>query len=141
MQVPSKTGVFDETLVLDNPEFSVLDTWLRYLVQGNLEAPLFGFTYREWAGQFQLACDAANLGLTFKPVLYQLRHGGASHEAYTRFRDATGIQARGRWASIAGPRRYSKPGRINQLLGTLDVAMMSRARRLGADLGVLLPRR
>lgn len=138
MQIPSKTGVYDETLVLDNPEFSVLDAWLARLVSGNLDAPLISFSYRDWATHFQAACELADLGLTFKAVLYQLRHGGASHEAFTRFRDVTGIQGRGRWASMSGPRRYSKPGRINQMLGSMDPTRLAHARQLNKSLGRLL---
>ena len=85
----SKVNVYDERLQLDNPERKFLEPRLKKL-----------------RGQ----------GKTGPPVLCQLRHGGASHKAFTAFRDVTGMQKESRWSSFSGPRRYEKAARIPQLL-------------------------
>ena len=44
------------------------------------------------------------------PVLYVLRHSGASANAWSKHRDLTAIQSRGRWKSANTVRRYAKGG-------------------------------
>ena len=137
--VPSKTRIFDESLTLDNPEFVALDDVLRLTTSRAPDAPLFNLTYRQWTDQFQSAVSAARLPAQLGVVvLYRLRHGGASHELYTRFRDLSGVQVRGRWASVQGPKRYGKPGRLPQLLKLFSRALRTLADRCAARLGALL---
>ena len=42
---------------------------------------------------------------------YQLRHGGASQDLCSGFRDHQGVKSRGRWVTDQSVRRYAKIGR------------------------------
>jgi hypothetical protein len=125
--VASKTRVYDESLVLDNPEFIVLDSVLHRLLQGRISGLLFSISYRSWATVFQESARANGLEGV---VLYQLRHGGATHESYTGFRRGNEIQLRGRWSSAAGPRRYAKPGRVAQLASAMPKQTKEQSEKL-----------
>ncbi|CAK0799302.1 unnamed protein product, partial [Prorocentrum cordatum] len=123
--VSSKTGEYDEWLVLDNPEFAWLGSVLGLLRQEAKGEYLFGFSYADWVQSFADVGRRLRLGSLGSPVLCQHRHGGASHEALTGFRDAAGLKQRGRWSSDASVRRCAKGGRVNQALASLSAAMRS----------------
>ena len=46
---------------------------------------------------------------------YQLRHSGASHEMNQRFRSATEVQKRGRWAAAKSLARYERGARLAEM--------------------------
>ncbi|CAK0897933.1 unnamed protein product, partial [Prorocentrum cordatum] len=117
----------DAKIAVDNPEFAWLGNVLNLLRREAKGDYLFGFNYADWVQSF--ADVGRRLRLGYPPVLYQLRHGGASHEALAGFRDAAGLKQRGRWSSDASVRRCAKGGRVNQVLASLSAAM----RRHGAD--------
>jgi integrase len=135
---PSKTGAYDETIVLDNEEYPYLDRLLKKASVRHADSPLFDMTYCQWVREFSEAAQAAQLPFADDPVLYQLRHGGATHEAYRKTRELSAIQARGRWASLSGPRRYVKPGRVDQMLQLLSVKQRKTALGYEKILGALL---
>ena len=118
--VSSKVGEFDETLALDNPDFGFLGAVFKKIRRERkpLE-PAFDLDYKSWMESFRLAGVALQLEALGPPVLYQLRHGGASHEALTGFRDGVSLLRRGRWASERSVKRYAKGGRVNQVLSLL----------------------
>ena len=49
-------------------------------------------------------------------VLYQLRHGGASHELATNRCDLPSLAKRGRWKPLASLKRYEKGARLLELV-------------------------
>ena len=57
------------------------------------------------------AAAARRLGLQASTVLYQLRHGGASHDLLHQTRSYEGVRARGRWRSDSSVRRHAKRSR------------------------------
>ncbi|CAK0899236.1 unnamed protein product [Prorocentrum cordatum] len=61
------------------------------------------------------------------PTLYQLRHGGALHEALTEFRSTEGLMRRGRWHSLRSVKWYEKGGRVNQVLRSLTPKELNAA--------------
>ena len=81
-------------MLVDNPDFPFMPDLLGLLkLRGSRQMAgvmprIFKITYRQWNAQY--AADARQLklekfgseGSHLLPVLYQLRHGGASHEAH-----------------------------------------------------------
>ena len=109
----SKTGQYHDSVVLDGPH-----SWLgpllhrRALEVGSSER-LFPFEYVEmaaWAAQATLAAGLEVL----HPVLYQLRHAGASIDAASRLRSLEEIRARGRWAAATSMMRYEKHAQLGK---------------------------
>jgi hypothetical protein len=139
-EIPSKVGLFDEAMLLDNPEFMFLGKVLAARARASPGgSPMFPVRHLAWAQS--LADAAAQLGLEGRgkvPVLYQLRHGGASHEMLTGFRSLEALKRRGRWASDASVRRYEKGGRIGQVLSRLDTKLQDHCRRCAAQIGKIL---
>jgi integrase len=150
-ELPSKTGVFDESvLIADVPEWEWLNdimsllqsrTRERALGSGRVRESLAGaqctdfprgtrvveVTMELWSKAFAAAC--LQLGVPASNVihLYRLRHGGASHDAAEKVRSLEEIQKRGGWRSFCSVARYSKPARLNaqiNALSTVDVAAM-----------------
>ena len=112
---PDKTGVFDNTLHLDNPTTS---TWLgpammRLAKKSGPDHPIYDFKMGDFRKQLQRAGE--QLGL---PNLhaYQLRHGGASDDLNQRRRDFNAVRERGRWRTDSSVRRYAKTGKIQKML-------------------------
>ena len=64
--------------------------------------------------------------LEFGPAiecLYQLRHGGASHDKFIGKRSDLGIQRRGRWSAPSSLRRYEKHGRVQAMLNKTTASL------------------
>jgi len=130
LDTPSKTGEFDETLVMDSAFFRFLDPILQALARGrSADQPLVGVTYFEWVADFAEAGAACELDALGPPVLYQLRHGGTSFEMMMQVRPLLEIKKRGRWQADASLRRYEKGGRLQQQLQRLGKARLGEAMR------------
>jgi hypothetical protein len=135
----SKTGEFDESLIFDNPEFGFFDRILAAATHGRSPtALLFEGTYVEWAAAFTGAGMALGLGTLGPPVLYQLRHGGASHELLSGARDINGIKKRGRWLSDTSLRRYEKGGRVAQQMARLPTSLQQACALAAERIGGIL---
>ena len=117
--VPDKTGIFDNTLILNNPH---TERWLgphllalaKRVTKGH---HIFNFTGDQFREQFQQAgrlLDIADL------QTYQLRHGGASEDLNSRCRSYNEVKERGRWRTDTSVRRYAKTGKIQQMLSQLS---------------------
>ena len=59
---------------------------------------------------------------------YQCRHGGASDDMSSKVRDFQSVKARGRWQTDQSVRRYTKIGKIQQLLNHLSKNKMAFCR-------------
>ena len=105
-----KDRVFDEVLLLDGPTASQWTALLPVLSIGLPFASLYEASHRELAESFLRASET--LGYEAREVhhLYQLRHGGASHDAAGRQRTTEEIRKRGRWESHKSLRRYESGG-------------------------------
>ena len=62
-----------------------------------------------------------------QPVLYQLRHAGASIDAASRLRSLEEIRARGRWAAATSMMRYEKHAQIGKTWHALPPAVQAHA--------------
>ena len=102
---PSKTGEFDESLLLDLPEHEylsgVLREWRRDTAPDERFVP---FAQSHLACAFRLS--GMLLGLDPPPKLYQLRHSGPSADFAGGRRSLDSIKRRGRWRTDASVRRY-----------------------------------
>ena len=123
-EVATKTGFYDETVILDDSQAPWLGARLHELGQAKLqeagevgededEVELWSFNPRTFLSEWREA--VASLGLEFcLETPYQSRHGGASRDYLEKRRSAVEIQLRGHWASTSSMRIYNKPGRLQQ---------------------------
>ena len=106
---PGKTGLHDESLVLDTSRW--LGLHLSMFQDGDPDAPLWSFTYNELVMVFQHSVKAVGLG-HLGASLYSNRHGGASEDLRRKERSWQAVKARGRWRSEASVRRYGKEAKL-----------------------------
>ena len=123
---PGKTNEFDASVPLDLPR----QKWLAQLLERwtelrSGEPALWAFSQAELAKEFRIAATDINVQ-TLAPCLYQLRHGGASHDRLVGARSLLEVQQRGNWRSAASVRRYDKHGRVGLQLQSLPVATRQR---------------
>jgi len=136
----SKTGEYDETIPVDSEEFSFLNAALERLRgSGCARTPLFSFTQLQLSRWFASAAESLRL-TALRPHLYQLRHGGASHDRSSRARSMLEIKLRGRWRCDRSLRRYEKGGRLAEQLSRLDAPTRERALQAPARLVQALAR-
>eukprot|EP00959_Pyramimonas_sp_CCMP1952_P233565 4881320-Pyramimonas_sp.AAC.1 len=62
---------------------------------------------------------ALDLGLRDRLSLRQCRHGGAAHDLVGKRRDRATVMARGRWQTESSFRRYTKIGKVQNMLAML----------------------
>jgi len=140
--VPSKTGVFDETLLIDDvahyPWLPLLLSKLRN--RSGVTQRIFNLSYQEWSDAYRRAGIKAKLKTLGPPVLHQQRHGGASTDLANGTRDPSGVKKRGRWKCDSSMNRYLRGGRIQQVLGSLSQALLARARAAEETIGGRLVR-
>jgi len=119
-QVPTKTLTYDESIVLDSPDW--LGPILAPTAQGRpSSAPLFEIEEtarrRAWSDAVQ------QLGLPARACLYQRRHGGTAGDTLSRRRTSPmEVIMRGRWATLRSVRRSAKPAQVQKFLATLSPA-------------------
>jgi hypothetical protein len=134
----SKTGISDESIIVDGP-FLWLGSVLELLTRGRAAGEqAFKVTYQGWARLYQAAGQHLKLNAFGPPVLYQLRHGGASHDQFHNHRALDVVKKRGRWLTDASVRRYEKGGRIPQLLARLTNEQREQADLLVDGIGKIL---
>ncbi|CAK0796309.1 unnamed protein product, partial [Prorocentrum cordatum] len=125
--VTSKVGAQDECMVFDNPEFDLVLPLLEWLLKSvPVGKPLFPLSAAQWQEALRAAARRRFPSLA-APTLYQLRHGGAPHEALTQFRSSEDLMRRGRWHSQHSVKRYEKGGRVNQVLQSLTAEELNAA--------------
>lgn len=131
---PSKTGEFDEARRRSACEARTgLDahgSWppSRSAAQTS-RLPLLASRYHTWKSQLLRALDMMGAAGALGGVhVYQLRHGGASHDFVTKARTLKEVRGRGRWRSWASVRRYEKRSRVAQMLHWLPAPLLDRAR-------------
>jgi hypothetical protein len=134
----SKTGYFDETITLDDPQScSCLSLYFEVLRQNGEDEPLWPFTHEELVKQYH----AATTALKFKDLetsLYGLRHGGASADFLLCRRALSDIKFRGRWTSDSSLRRHQKSAVAQREVFKLSAAARSAARAIESDFSKIL---
>lgn len=119
-EAPSKTGVYDDTIQVDQPDASFLGKVLQRMKKQRLgQQRLFSFSATQMRTRWAWALHALNIqGRDF--CLHSLRHGGASRDAAERRRSLLEVQLRGRWRTTGTLARYEKHGRLQRTLDELD---------------------
>lgn len=138
--VPSKTGAFNDSLVVgskDRPWVGALCGLLFSKHSGNTDGALFPFNLDQFEKQFKASVDALKLQ-KLKLTPHCLRHGGASHDFLAGIRSLQEIQQRGCWACFESVRRYQKHGRISKQLNLLTSTQQSAAKQATLELPRLL---
>ena len=116
----SKVKEFDETLSFDLPRQDFVGPALQALAGLHQDCEnIFGMSSKEISGEFRWA--ASSLGLVAVGIvnIYQLRHGGASHDFNAGVRGISAVRRRGRWASWRSVRRYEKGARTTEVVSRL----------------------
>ena len=123
---PSKVGEFDDGVPLDMQGMEWLGPWL--LKQARRRPPtekLFKFDYGEMVMMFQEAMQEWGLK---EPILYRMRHGGASHDIVHGKRHITAVKKRGRWSNDQSLKRYAKDVRLQKVELDAGQEVLARAR-------------
>jgi len=135
---PSKTGVFDDTVIV--AEGSKERQWLPKVVAAlhrrcRAENPIFDELSLPQIEKFMREANhAAKLDLSCL-VPHGLRHGGPSHDALHATRTLEQIQVRGRWRAWESVRRYMKHGLLLRVTAQLSTASLRHASELSRTLG------
>ena len=137
LQASSKSGEYDETVVVDERWLVDLLTMLKQ--RHRPTDPLLPIGGLEWQKLFGDAQEKLGIVKVLgKQTLYVLRHSGASADAWLRRRSLEEIQRRGRWRAASSTRRYEKGGRISERFNRCSVPIQRYAVKCGALLGRVL---
>ena len=137
----SKTGEYDESVIVDEPWIvRALALRKRLHVDDDPICPVSGRLLQQAFDQAQ-----ERLGLVQalgRQTLYVFRHSGASADAWRGRRTQTELQRRGRWKAAASARRYEKGGRVAERLARCSAPTVAFAEKCMTALeGVLCERR
>ena len=136
--LPRKGGSFDDLILLDSKGLESLGPRLKALCRGRGEDDkLFSFDLMKFKNTWLLCQKQLGLeGHTF--CVHQLRHGGASHDAWEKRRELLDIQRRGGWKTMDTLFRYEKRGRIQKSLSMLSDDTLSWCERSRTHLASLI---
>ena len=111
---PTKTGTYDDCVLLDTPGREDCQVIIRSLFQRAVaDSDLIFPTLTARLYGLAIADAAQKLGLgRLRLTPHGLRHSGPSTDSLYKVRDISAIQARGRWQSASSVARYRKPGRM-----------------------------
>ena len=112
-----KTGVFDNSLAIDHSPWAGTQLLSLAKKAKTRDSLIFQFKMEDFRKQFAAASALLNLG-NLHP--YQLRHGGATEDLSSKRREYSSVKARGRWKTDSSVRRYTKVGKIQELLNRLS---------------------
>jgi hypothetical protein len=126
-QAPSKTGVYEDSIILDSPHRAWLGIHLAKLYRGRLAGErLFKFTLDKWNKAFQAATKELGLPRT---VLYSLRHAGPTADVLTHRRSLIEVKKRGRWVSDSSVRRYEKAAKSMAIVSKYGINLRTHLKR------------
>ena len=138
MQKPSKTGQFNDTVLLDNPHHRFLQGPLARIKKATNDSDfLMGLTVTEFTAAFHRACQRANVQV-LSPVPYHMRHTGASTDLVSKTRGVEEVKRRGRWQSDKSMNRYLKGGRLGEQFQRLSKATQQNCLNCHSRIGEIL---
>ena len=121
-EVSTKTGFYDESVVLDSVREPFLGPLLvelaarrRQEAGGDECARIWDFTPSAYLTAFKSAAQQLKLEKLVESP-YQCRRGGPSRDRLMKLRTLAEIKKRGRWATDSSVRIYEKAGRTQQTL-------------------------
>ncbi|CAK0838172.1 unnamed protein product [Prorocentrum cordatum] len=128
---PGKTGVTDESAIVDDPSLWPLLAALR---DGRRpEANLWTFSPEQVRQAFRAALAMLQLDGE-QTSLHSLRRGGASDDLLSGRRTRKEVKDRGRWRTDQSLNRYGKRARMQQRLGLLSPALVDFGDKVEARL-------
>ena len=126
---PTKTGVFDDCVILDHPQLLWIGKHLKALkARSSPDDPIWPFGRPAYHSKFMQAVQAAGLE-SWGVVPYSLRHSGPSWDRATRRLTLQEIQRRGRWLNERSVIRYERSARTLALLSGQPPAFLAYLHR------------
>ena len=115
----TKTGTFDDSLILDSEYTSGFSPLWRALTENRVGTdPLFRFKQEGYSKLVKEAFIAVG-GAALAPVAYSCRHGGPAWDRYRKYRTVAEVKSRGRWLSERSLRRYEKHSKMAQAMSRI----------------------
>lgn len=141
LNISSKTGQFNDSVLLDGPDSHLLGLACRALVRDRSRSDTaLGLTMPQHTAMFRRAVEQLQLS-SLHPVPYQLRHTGASRELVLHQRPLAEVKRKGRWFSDRSLQRYLKGGRTAEQFESLPKALrrvcLSSHEAIGSRLSLL----
>ena len=125
---PTKSGVYDDSVLLDHPSLEWTLPLLAGLKQGAPDGCIWPFTREAFTRSFGRAVRALGLR-SWGFVPYSLRHSGPSWDKVEGRLSLDEIQRRGRWQNPKTVMRYERSSRVSALLSTLSPAVVRYLQR------------
>jgi hypothetical protein len=126
--IPGKTGVFDDTVMLDSEPW--ISPFLFALIAGRRpKERVWHHSYDNLLIVFQKALEVMGL-LMLGSTMYSLRHGGASFDLLNRRRSALEVKRRGRWTSESSLKRYGKEARLQHEISKVNPVILAFGQRV-----------
>ena len=138
MGVPTKTGEFDKSLMLDSEGFEFLSRTLARLKNlRSATTELWPLSMEEFGKFFHGAL--ASLGLGHLGItVYSLCHAGVSWDLLTGRRTYEQVKDRGGWKTDSSMQRYAKAARSQQLAGDMPYHLVKYGLLVYRDLELIL---
>ena len=135
--VPSKTQVFDESVLLDWQIFNEIHKLLGELSLAGADF-VWNMPYASFLQKFHRYAEMSGVHAALKPHPYSMRHGGASTDRLLDRRSLMQIKHRGRWKADSSVRRYEKHARLLAQTKLLPKGVREYGLWVEKHLGVLL---
>ena len=129
LRKPTKTGIFDDCVMLDHPELLWTTEHLaRYKALGDQSDRLWPWTREAYEREFAIVVKRLGLS-SWGLVPYSLRHSGPSWDRSMNRLSLAEVQRRGRWLDQRTVMRYEKSSRTSALLADLNPVFLRYLRR------------
>ena len=131
---PTKTGKYDEALLLDLPHHIVLGPWLAMLQEKRQPGEsLWIHSHPEMIKQLARAAHELGLG-ALNVEWYCARHGGASHDLMMKLRYVADVKRRLRHVSDLAVRHYERSGKLAKATALIPPATLEFGMAVGRRL-------
>jgi hypothetical protein len=135
---PNKTGMFDNSVVLDDSRLPCLGTLLhQHAIQREVQAtkernwtkegpplPMWAAGAAKAKEEFEEATRELKVQQLLK-TRYQNRHGGPSRDKELKLRETVDVQKRGHWEAASSVRNYEKHGRVQMMRKQLGSGLIA----------------
>lgn len=135
----SKTGLSDESILLDSPTMPHLGNMIGKLKKARKSGPLFRINYAQLKNHWHKTLQQVGLRRDWA-VLYQLRHSGPSHDRLHRLRTTLEVKLRGRWEADSSVKRYEAHSKLALEFQNLPPEVQRQALQAEQSLGSLMAR-
>ena len=121
--LPGKTGEFDESILLNDPEWKFMSPhWHALIANRPPKDPLFPVEGSVVSNCFQVSVENLNLQKE-NLVRYGLRHAGASNDLLSGKRSREEVKSRAGWKTDSSMNRYTKETHALRALHRIPLAV------------------